>query len=198
MARCARHRRIGIQGHGLGLHQPGRDQQRTNRRECRDEGRLDHVPSRSARASAQKGSGSRMTNINKGIINTGSIGGNASVTVTDYGSGNVIAPGSVVDIRQRAQKVERELQAEGGPDATELAAVKAALVQLTRQTAEAADARAGESTQLLAAIEALAGELNTKGAKSAAAPGLMARVIDAASKLADTVPAAVKLAAQIG
>ena len=45
-----------------------------------------------------------MTNINKGIINTGSIGGNASVTVTDYGSGNVIAPGSVVDIKQRAQK----------------------------------------------------------------------------------------------
>ena len=81
-----------------------------------------------------------MTNINKGIINTGSIGGNASVTVTDYGSGNVIAPGSVVDIKQRAQKVERELQAEGGPDATELAAVKAALVQLTRKTAEAADA----------------------------------------------------------
>ena len=41
-----------------------------------------------------------MTNINRGIINTGSIGG--------YGSGNVIAPGSVVDIQQRAQKVERE------------------------------------------------------------------------------------------
>ena len=84
-----------------------------------------------------------MTNINKGIINTGSIGGNASVTVTDYGSGNVIAPGSVVDIKQRAQNVERELQAEGGPDATELAAVKAALVQLTRKTAEAADAHRG-------------------------------------------------------
>jgi len=44
-------------------------------------------------AAAHLASGSRMTNINKGIINTGSIGGNASVTVTDYGSGNVIAPG---------------------------------------------------------------------------------------------------------
>jgi hypothetical protein len=139
-----------------------------------------------------------MTNINKGIINTGSIGGNASVTVTDYGSGNVIAPGSVVDIRQRAQKVERELQAEGGPDATELAAVKAALVQLTRQTAEAADARTAESTQLLAAIEALSSELRTNGAKSAATPGLMTRVVEAASKLADAAPAVVKLAMQIG
>ena len=63
-----------------------------------------------------------MTNINKGIINTGSIGGNASVTVTDYGSGNVIAPGSVVDIKQRAQKVEPGLIRPGGP-ASELADV---------------------------------------------------------------------------
>jgi hypothetical protein len=139
-----------------------------------------------------------MTNINKGIINTGTIGGNASVNVTDYGSGNVIAPGSVVDIRQRAQKVERELQAEGGPDASELAAVKAALVQLTRQTAEAADTRTAESTQLLAAIEALAGELRTNGAKSSAAHGLMSRVVEAASKLADVAPSVIKLATQIG
>ena len=94
-----------------------------------------------------------MTDVNKGIINTGTIGGNASVTVTDYGSGNVIAPGSVVEIRQRAQKVERDLQAEGGPDATELAAVKAALVQLTRQTAEAADARAGRTRGRAGAVE---------------------------------------------
>jgi hypothetical protein len=139
-----------------------------------------------------------MTNINKGIINTGTIGGNASVTVTDYGSGNVIAPGSVVDIRQRAQKVERELQAENGPDATELAAVKAALVQLTRLTAEAADKRTAESTELLAAIEGLASELRTNGAKSAEAPGLLSRVVAAASKLADVAPSVIKLATQIG
>jgi hypothetical protein len=76
--------------------------------------------------------------------------------------------------------------------------VKAALVQLTRQTADAASARTAESTQLLAAIEALAGELKTNGAKGDAAPGLMSRIVEAASKLADVAPSVVKLATQIG
>lgn len=126
-----------------------------------------------------------MTGINKGIINSGTIGGNASVTV--------------LEVRERAKRTVRSLedrQAQTAP--AELAAVTAALVQLSKQAAEAAESRTAESQQLLAAIEALGRDPAAGKGGGPATTGLYARLVDAASKLADVAPAAVKLATQIG
>ena len=140
-----------------------------------------------------------MTDVNKGIINSGTIGGNASVNVTEYGSGNVVATNSVVEVRQRAERMARALEdQQRSSDASELAAITAALAQLSQQAAAAAEARTAESAQLLAAIEALNRELAAGGKKGSAASGLYTRLVDAASKLADVAPATLKLAKQIG
>lgn len=138
-----------------------------------------------------------MSSVNNGIVNSGSIGGNATVTITDYGTGNVISTNSAVDVRQRAERTARALEEQQKHQAPDLAALTTALVQLSRQVATIAESRAEDVSRILTAIDALAKELAAGRQGGAEAKTIGTRILEAVQKIANVAPDAVKLAKQV-
>ena len=141
-------------------------------------------------------------NVNKGIINTGRIGGDASVENREGHFGDnmeVHASNSVVNIKGRLQEVRSQVEAIGQTSAAD-GEVRERLDQLLQGVESVAEAFPAEAGRVVAAIDLLAKEL--QGKSSGSGGGFLGPTWEflkkAVADLAAAAPAIAGLGAKLG